>query len=740
LTERGPSRSRTWLALALLLAATYFVHRSALDHEFVSWDDDINLYANPNLISGDIRWKLSWFEPYQGMWIPVTYSVWSGIAAVTREEIGLEDYSLVPEPFHAANLAFHLATTALVFFLLKRWLSSAGSARINLAALTGALAFGIHPIQVEAVHWATSMKDTLSVFLAVASMACAPTSPTRFGGRLFFAWCLFALALAAKPAVVVVPVVWLLFSIADRGRPALWTWLHFGVQLALAGLVAVIARSAQPAREAATSFGLVERLVVTLDSLGFYLLQVLTPTAFCPDYGRTPEWVLDQGVTAPLLVGCGFVALLLGCFALRKWRAGVVLLVFPAVLGPVLGLLQFSHQSISTVTDRYAYLAMLVPAYFLARLVARPKLGRAWPIALGLTVACGWLSLGAGESWQNTRALWENVIRVNPRSASAWTNLGFEHERAGRDEQAIEFYERAIKVSPTSVLAYNNIGNIHFRAERLDQAFKAYTRARRANPKDLHARNNLGAIHHRRGQLARAEALFKEVVELNPNFAPAHQNRGLVALELGEPELAELYFSEALRVDPGFKRARRGLARTQAHRGADSDARSNLSLAMGLEEDTAEFELEWAALLAVAECDADAIRAAQVRVYELGWRRPEFLAQLGLSLVEGGQPALAESVLEDALEHGAVRLDARLALARMYRESERWDEVRQLLIAAVRDDSFEPAPWHELALYHRHNGATEKASEAVRTALRLDPDHAPSRELATELGLKLPPK
>ena len=735
MSEPTRTRSSSWLALLFVVAIGFFVHRSALEHEFVSWDDDINLYENPNLIAGDIRWKLPWFEPYQGMWIPVTYTAWGAIAAATREEVGLDSYSLAPMPFHAASVALHLGSTALVFFLVRRWLESASGRRRTLAAVIGALVFSTHPMQVEAVHWATSMKDTLSVFLALCSLACAPTTPTKFGGRLLIAWLLFALALAAKPAVVVVPVVWLLLSFAHGKRPGRWTWIHFAVLLSLAGAAAVIARTAQPAGSGTDAATLLQRIWISIDSLGFYVVQVVAPASFCPDYGRTPAWVLEQGVTTPLLVGGAFLALLVVLAVRAKWNALAILLIFPAVLGPVLGLLPFSHQTFSTVTDRYAYLAMLVPALFLARVVAHPKLGLTWPFVLVLIGASGWSSIQLGRNWQDTQALWENVLRVNPKSGSAWTNLGYQHERAGRDEEAIEHYELAISVAPTNALAFNNIGNIHYRAGRIEEAHAAYSRARKANPRDLHARNNLGVIHHQRGELKEAEALFREVVETNPHFAPAHQNRGLVAVELGEFEQAEQHFREALRIDPGFARARRGLAVELARRGEDKDARSNLSRSLGQEVETPEFELGWSLVLQRAGRPIADIRGARTRAYELGWREPNFLEQLGLGLLYGDRTELSEEVLEDALTHGASGLEYRLALARIYRESERWDESRDLLVETVRDFSFEPGPWHGLALYHRHQGAVKQAKDAVRTALRLDPAHAPSRELADELGV-----
>ena len=642
-------------------------------------------------------------------------------------------YRLEPAPFHAANLALHLASTALVFYLVLCWLPERWGRRRLLAASLGALFFSAHPLQVEAVHWATALKDTLSGFLAIAALAFVPTAPKKAGLGMPLAWLLFGLALAAKPSVVVLPALWLLFAVARDGRLGRWAWLHFAVLLALAGAVAGIARSAQPAASGGTAFSLIERMHVTLDSLGFYLGQMLIPRAFCPDYGRTPEWVLEQGLTVAFFGGCGYVALIGGALLLRRWRSACLLLVLPIAVGPVLGMLPFTHQKFSTVTDRYAYLAMLGPALLLARIVVLPRLGRAWPLALAALAFCGGLASRTGENWRDTDAMWENVLVVNPRSGSAWTNLGFQHDQAGRTAEAIEYYERAIEADPSNALAFNNIGNIHFRAGRQQDAYRAYQSARDANPQDLNARNNLGAIHHQRGELDRAVGLFTEVIAINDNFAPAHYNLGLVRSERGDSERAEKHFRAALEIDPGYLRARRTLARLVAAKGDDAEAREHFSRALARAQGEPEFAVEWALVLQAAGRGADDVREARVEAYRLGWREPTFLAQLGSGLLAAQRVDLAEMVLRDAIAEGSGRLVSRLDLARLFEAQDRWDDYRELMIETVRDFPFEPEPWHNLAVYHVGAERPDKARVALETALRLRPNFAPSLRLVKSL-------
>ena len=62
------------LALALGVAAVF---APVLRFPFVEWDDDIHITENPFLpgaAPGD--WGRFWREPYRGLYVPVTYSVW----------------------------------------------------------------------------------------------------------------------------------------------------------------------------------------------------------------------------------------------------------------------------------------------------------------------------------------------------------------------------------------------------------------------------------------------------------------------------------------------------------------------------------------------------------------------------------------------------------------------------------------------------------------------------------------
>ena len=100
-------------------------------------------------------------------------------------------------PFHATSLALHAVAASMLFLLLRRLTGS------SMAAALAALAWGAHPVMVEAVASAGERKTVLADALAFAS-AWAFVRGAQTGGRLarWGSVALFALALLAKPSVM----------------------------------------------------------------------------------------------------------------------------------------------------------------------------------------------------------------------------------------------------------------------------------------------------------------------------------------------------------------------------------------------------------------------------------------------------------------------------------------------------------------------------------------------------------
>src|SRR6185369_15869265 len=99
-----------------------------------------------------------------------------------------------PWIYHSFNLLLHAATTLLVFLLLLELRFAAWPAAV------GAAVFAVHPVQVEAVAWASGTKDLLCSLLVVCSMIAIVRyrhRPTTW--RCLGCWCAVLLACLSKP-------------------------------------------------------------------------------------------------------------------------------------------------------------------------------------------------------------------------------------------------------------------------------------------------------------------------------------------------------------------------------------------------------------------------------------------------------------------------------------------------------------------------------------------------------------
>src|SRR5205085_628121 len=123
--------------------------------------------AQPSVANAVYYWR----HPHMGLYVPVTYTVWSVISSMAQVSgPDVPAGTLDARAFHATSLAFHLLNTLSVYWLLRRLLArEARNAWGDWAAAAGALLFGLHPVQVESVAWASGMKDVLcATFTLVA--------------------------------------------------------------------------------------------------------------------------------------------------------------------------------------------------------------------------------------------------------------------------------------------------------------------------------------------------------------------------------------------------------------------------------------------------------------------------------------------------------------------------------------------------------------------------------------------
>ena len=211
----GPNL-RAWLIAAALLLAVAGTFAPALKGDFLYFDDQLNVTANPHVRTGLKRANQIWgATSVKYFWQPLCW--WSLM-------LDAQIFGDRAAGFHLTNLAWHCCSVLVLFAALAQMTGD-----LWPSALTAGL-FAVHPLNVESVAWIAERKGAISTcfwmltVLAYARYAAKP-SPGRYVATLLA----LVLGLMAKPMLVTLPIVLLLLdfwplspmgTVRDPGMPA----------------------------------------------------------------------------------------------------------------------------------------------------------------------------------------------------------------------------------------------------------------------------------------------------------------------------------------------------------------------------------------------------------------------------------------------------------------------------------------------------------------------------------------
>ncbi len=573
-----------WFLFAVVVA----VFLPSVRNSFVDWDDHVTIVTNANIRGlgwAEIRWMFSsvLLGPYQPLsWLSLAFdhAVW-----------GLD-----PTGYHLTSLLLHAANVVLVYWAAKRLLeqgmpslalSSPGG--VMFGASAAALLFGLHPLRVESVVWATERRDVLSAFFFLLSViaylrARAGTERVTMRGAAPFpvvSIAMFLLALLSKGSVMTLPIVLLMLDVfplkrlpsdprgwsSREARPVLVEKAPFLLLSLVFAAVAVYGQWAARAVRTLQESGLAERVGYAVYATGFYLWKTILPVRLSPHYEAPPDL---RSVTMGIALGAALI--LSGTVA--AWRArrkapafGVAWLVFLVLLAPVSGLL---HVGTQIAADRYTYLPCLAWAILIGALAARlgGRSGRhasgAWAGVAVATAALALLTSRQIVVWRDTLTLWEHAARLSPGSAIAHYGRGHALATRERPEEAILAYREAIRLDPGYADARNNLATLLAEAGRLEEAEEHFLALEAVYPRDADLQYNLGLLVTRLGRRDEAKSRYRAALDREPALTSARINLAYLLGEEGNAEEANRLLVEGLANAPADTALQQALDRIRS--------------------------------------------------------------------------------------------------------------------------------------------------------------------------------
>jgi hypothetical protein len=559
--------------ILLLVLITASALSPVLFADFIRLDDYSHLFENPQLRRMSISGLGAlWTKPYFNLYIPITYSVWWALTMVGSLFGKLGQTAWL---FHAFNLAVHLANVTLVFVIVRMLIRVVAASTApksdpldNSIAVIAALFFAVHPVQVESVAWISELKGELACMFGLLGLWRHYRSTKRLLVAAFF-----VAAMLSKPSAIVFPaVLFLIDRIVLRKSLA-----KSAITLALYGapllIFALVTKRLQPDLDQDFVPTAGQRLIVAADAVSFYVTKVLVPFPLVVDYGRSPQVVLEHtsrlwlAYSALLSVaGIGMVIRAVirppSSVEADRWQSLIYCGwgIFVVSIVPVLGLIPFGFQDLSTVADHYLYVPLFGVSVMVAGILVRFRASANSRRIAGVPlVVCAALSFGQARLWRSTEPLFAHTVKFNPKSYLGSFCVGDELMRAGRLDEAIAWLETALAIKPDYLNAVLTLGMAFTHNGQPDKAIELYDATLAKNPSVVGTRakhvaslhNNLGMLLLQSGRHEAGVEHFREAVEIFPRSLNAHMNLGNVAFTEQRYPDAVTEYETALSLSPG---------------------------------------------------------------------------------------------------------------------------------------------------------------------------------------------
>ncbi|MGA2905539.1 MAG: tetratricopeptide repeat protein, partial [Candidatus Korobacteraceae bacterium] len=617
-------RTHVLLLATCIVIATVALYYPVASHPFLNYDDDIYVVNNPQVHGGlswdTVKWAFTAF--YASNWHPLTW---------LSHALDYQMFNLDAGRHHETNLLLHVINVVLLFWVLWR-----ATGYVGRSAMVAAL-FALHPINVESVAWIAERKNLLSMMFFLLALGAYGWYVRRpRASRYLVVAGLYALGLMAKPQIITLPFVLLLWdywplqrmfhveqsierSSGPRRQPLSGTmpgslmpahkfsWLVMEklplLALSLASAVVTIRAQYESGSMSGPQWQPFRlRIENAIIAYARYLGKAIWPSHLTLIYPHPGTSIRIWQVVAALLLLLAITALMVAARHRRRYLL-VGWLWFLGTMVPMIGIVQVGVQAMA---DRYAYLPFvglfIMVCWAAADWAEQRHIAPAWQVGISVAVLLA-LTVTARRQldyWGDNTALWSRVIalqaqQVNPDNWVAENNLGHALLKLGEVEQAMPHFRAAVAINPSDPDSNLNIGAYEQQHNDLGGAIAQYKKvlAMTQSTSRLNAQSraqafsNMGFAYRELKDYAQARASFEQAVSINPNDARSWLGIGLMAHKSGDLDTAIQAYTKTLQIAPfdwGYLVLARALEQEGRHSEAEAATERAAALSQNIEQ------------------------------------------------------------------------------------------------------------------------------------------------------------
>lgn len=435
--------------MLVIFAISILAYLPSLANGFVDFDDPFYIVNNPFV--HNLSWdnlKAIWTNDSGRPYYPLVFTVYALVYSLRGAE---------PAAFQAVSLLLHALNGVLGYLLVARLFRS------RTVALVTGLLIGVHPIHVDAVAWASDLKDVMSATFVLLTLI----TYHQFTHSQKFGWygtslAMYALALLSKPMAAL--LAFLLFVVdyqqrrANRKLDILEKIPYLVLAIAL-GYISWHAQEAGTPARAGTDLSFYSRSNAWA-AFGFYIVKLISPVRLSVLYGsgHVQWWTISATILC-----IGFVSMTVWMLMLSR-DYGFGLAWFVLLATPILGFVPYGYVvRIAPYANHFMYLAD-VGLFVCAGLIVRDSLkvlndkeSRITLYAVVAAVLAVFASMTSVRCsvWNNSVSLWTDAVRYNnkPNVTIGHYRLGRALLEEGRREEARDHARLALRAHPGNTKA-----------------------------------------------------------------------------------------------------------------------------------------------------------------------------------------------------------------------------------------------------------------------------------------------
>ncbi len=553
------------IGFAAALGVVFWVYQASLSAPFVL--DDLYLpFLSPNPPTGLRAWVMG-LRPM----LMLTY--W----------FNFEPGSTATDSYHIWNVMLHWLNGVVVFYLARRFLDWAGTAK-DRALLVAAFASGLfllHPVQTESVAYIASRSELLSVLFFNAALAVFVWRRAQAisWGATAGVLVLYGCSVLTKEHTAVLPALLLLTDYfwnpgftSEGMRRNLRLYAPLGGLAVLGGaFVYRTLRISPTAGFELHDFTPLQYFLTECRVIWRYLALFVVPAGQNLD----PDIPVSPGFSDPFAL-LGLVTLVAVTVAAWIWRKKFPLAAFGWFMTLLLLAPTSSFLPIRDVyAERRLYLPfvglLLIACEFLRR--AKLRTGALAGVLAGVLLVEGVLAYQRDQVWATPVALWQDTAAKSPHKVRPNFQLAKAYFDAGDCANAARQYAKTAAIEPpdftllvdwglaldcahqpdgavtrlrqaaaakrppqvTPAYVYSQIAKVYGTAGRFPEALAALDQGQALDPNYDMLYFYRGTVYYKQGDVARAEAQYKRAVQLNPSNQASQNALAVVERALSRP-------------------------------------------------------------------------------------------------------------------------------------------------------------------------------------------------------------